>query len=130
MWDAAVAYWRTLPSDPGVTYDREIEIDCSTLAPQLTWGTSPPQVLAVDGRVPAPTDIADPGTRKLHERALEYMQLTPGTSADPNFAATWLNQSCDQAKRRSLTAARRTEQADQQPCSTVRYMASTPGAAS
>src|SRR5689334_15639565 len=70
-WDRAVAYWRTLPSDEGATFDREITIDCAEIRPQVTWGTSPQQVQSIDGRVPDPTGITDPAVRALTERALE-----------------------------------------------------------
>ena len=58
-WDRAVAYWRTLPTDDGAAFDREVTIDCDGLAPQVTWGTSPQQVIAIDARVPDPSRGAD-----------------------------------------------------------------------
>ncbi|MCC7275918.1 MAG: 3-isopropylmalate dehydratase, partial [Alphaproteobacteria bacterium] len=64
-WDRAVAYWRTLPSDGDATFDHEVAIDCADVRPQVTWGTSPQQVVAVDGRVPDPSTVADPGARGL-----------------------------------------------------------------
>jgi 3-isopropylmalate/(R)-2-methylmalate dehydratase large subunit len=78
-FDAAVTRWRKLPTDPGAKFDRSIRIDASALAPQVTWGTNPGQVVAVDGRVPSPSDLADASARKSAERALEYMGLLPGT---------------------------------------------------
>ncbi|MGE3604086.1 MAG: 3-isopropylmalate dehydratase large subunit [Lautropia sp.] len=78
-WDAAVAYWRTLPSDPGAMFDAEVTVDCSRIRPQVTWGTSPQQVAGVDASVPDPAAIEDPGARQLLERALEYVKLAPGT---------------------------------------------------
>jgi 3-isopropylmalate/(R)-2-methylmalate dehydratase large subunit len=78
-WDRAVAYWRTLPSDEGAVFDHEVHIDCAEIAPQVTWGTSPQQVAAIDGVVPDPSSVSDPGTRTLVERAIEYMRLAPGT---------------------------------------------------
>jgi 3-isopropylmalate/(R)-2-methylmalate dehydratase large subunit len=77
-WDNAVAYWRSLPSDPDAKFDREIAIDCSNLLPQVTWGTSPQHVVDITGKVPAPTDFSDAGARALVEKALEYQQLKPG----------------------------------------------------
>ena len=77
-WDGAVDYWRTLRSDDGARFDREIGFDCDTLAPQMTWGISPQQVVAIDGRVPDPADAADSEARSLSEKALAYMQLEPG----------------------------------------------------
>ena len=78
-WDRAVAYWRTLPSDPGAVFDAEVTVDVAAIRPQVTWGTSPQQVAAVDAAVPDPSAVADPGARALLERALEYIQLAPGT---------------------------------------------------
>lgn len=77
--EKAVAHWRTLATDPDAVFDREITIDCAAIRPQVTWGTSPQQVGPIDGRVPDPADIADPGTRALLERAIEYIRLPPGT---------------------------------------------------
>ena len=79
-WDAAVAYWRSLPTEPGAAFDREVAIDCSTLEPQVTWGISPQQVTSIEGRVPDPADAQDSEARTLAERALGYMQLEPGTA--------------------------------------------------
>jgi 3-isopropylmalate/(R)-2-methylmalate dehydratase large subunit len=82
IWDAAVEFWRTLPSDPGAQFDKEVTIDCSEIRPQVTWGNSPQQVAAIDGRVPDPSSEADPALRGLLERALEYMQLKPGMALE------------------------------------------------
>jgi 3-isopropylmalate/(R)-2-methylmalate dehydratase large subunit len=76
-WDAALAYWRMLASDEDATFDCEHVFDCSELEPQVTWGTDPSQVLGISGRVPDPT-TADPSRRAAMERALAYMDLTPG----------------------------------------------------
>ncbi len=76
-WDLAVRYWRTLQSDPNATWDTVVELDASTVAPQVTWGTSPEMVVAVDGRVPDPEREKDAGKRDAIERALVYMALTP-----------------------------------------------------
>jgi 3-isopropylmalate/(R)-2-methylmalate dehydratase large subunit len=78
-WDKAVAYWRGLATDAGAVFDREVEIDCRDIAPQVTWGTTPQHVVAVDGRIPDPAGLADAEARHQVERALAYMQLTPGT---------------------------------------------------
>jgi 3-isopropylmalate/(R)-2-methylmalate dehydratase large subunit len=79
IWDDAVRFWRTLPSDPGAAFDKEVTIDCDRIAPHVTWGTSPQQVGPIDGRIPDPSREADPALRGLLERALDYMQLAPGT---------------------------------------------------
>jgi 3-isopropylmalate/(R)-2-methylmalate dehydratase large subunit len=78
MWDQAVAYWRTLPSDDGAVYDTEITLNAADIAPQVTWGTSPEDVLPITATVPAPTDFADAGKQQAAERALAYMGLTAG----------------------------------------------------
>ncbi|WP_374447627.1 3-isopropylmalate dehydratase large subunit [Stella sp.] len=77
-WEQAVAYWRTLPTDPGAVYDKEVRIDAAAIAPQVTWGTSPEDVLPITARVPNPAEIADEAKRAAMERALAYMGLTPG----------------------------------------------------
>ncbi len=78
-WEQAVAFWKTLPSDPGALYDTEIRIDAAKIAPQVTWGTSPEDVLPITGAVPNPADIADADKRAAMERSLDYMGLKPGT---------------------------------------------------
>ncbi|OGW60575.1 MAG: 3-isopropylmalate dehydratase large subunit [Nitrospirae bacterium RIFCSPHIGHO2_01_FULL_66_17] len=78
-FDAAVARWKVLPGDPGAAFDRTLRIDARTLTPQVTWGTNPGQVVAVDARVPDPAEFGDPNARKSAERALDYMGLRPGT---------------------------------------------------
>ena len=78
-WDDAVAYWRTLPTDEGATFDAEVFIDADELAPFVTWGTNPGQGSSLSATVPNPAEIADPNERAAAERALEYMDLTPGT---------------------------------------------------
>lgn len=78
MWDQAVASWRMLPSDPNAVFDREVVIDVDAIAPQITWGTSPEHVVAVDGVIPDPAAEADPVRRRAMEAALAYMDLTPG----------------------------------------------------
>ncbi len=79
-WELAESYWRTLPSDPGAAYDTEVRMDAGDLAPHVTWGTSPQDVLPITGRVPDPADEADEGRRAAMERALEYMALEAGTA--------------------------------------------------
>ncbi|MEQ1805940.1 MAG: 3-isopropylmalate dehydratase large subunit, partial [Burkholderiaceae bacterium] len=76
-WDMAVSYWRGLQSDADAKWDAVVELDASQVAPQVTWGTSPEMVVAVDGRVPDPEREKDPGKRDAIERALTYMALTP-----------------------------------------------------
>ena len=76
-WDLAVTYWRGLQSDRGAKWDAVVELDASQIAPQVTWGTSPEMVVAVDGRVPDPEREKDAAKRGAIERALTYMALAP-----------------------------------------------------
>ncbi len=78
-WDAAVANWQSLPSDPGAVYDSEIRLDAAAIAPQVTWGTSPQDVVAITGAVPVPGEIADEDRRQAMLRSLDYMGLRAGT---------------------------------------------------
>ena len=78
-WEAAVAYWKTLPSDPGATYDKEVTLKASDIAPQVTWGTSPQDVVPVTGRTPDPAAESDPNKKAAIERSLKYMGLAPNT---------------------------------------------------
>ena len=77
MWDRALAHWRTLSSDDDAVFDRDVTVDCSDLAPQITWGTDPGQVVSVDGRAPDPAALPAE-SRAPVERALAYMGLKPG----------------------------------------------------
>ncbi len=76
--DAALSWWRQLPSDPGALFDREVVIDGTAIAPLVTWGTSPEDVVPVTGVVPAPGSFADASKREAASRSLAYMGLTPG----------------------------------------------------
>jgi len=78
-WDRAAAYWRTLQSDPGAKFDREVTLDAREIKPHVTWGTSPEMVVAVDEAVPDPDREKDSLRREGMERALKYMGLTPRT---------------------------------------------------
>ncbi|MGI8392814.1 3-isopropylmalate dehydratase large subunit [Leucobacter sp. W1038] len=78
-WDAAVEYWKTLPTDEGAVFDAEVFIDANELEPFVTWGTNPGQGVLLSDRVPNPADIADPNQRAAAERALEYMDIAAGT---------------------------------------------------
>jgi len=78
QWESAVADWKTLVSDPGTSFDREVSIDASRIVPQVTWGTSPEDALPVTGVVPDPAEQPDPRVRERMERAMRYMDLRPG----------------------------------------------------
>lgn len=77
-WEAALARWRTLPSDEGAVYDRTVTLDASALAPMITFGTNPGMGMPITGRIPNPASFFDPIQRAAHEKALRYMGLTPG----------------------------------------------------
>ncbi|MEX2318939.1 MAG: 3-isopropylmalate dehydratase large subunit, partial [Bauldia sp.] len=78
-WDMAMRYWETLASEEGARFDREVKLDASKLPPLVTWGTSPENVVTVNGKVPDPSGIEDPDKRRAVERSLAYMGLTPNT---------------------------------------------------
>jgi 3-isopropylmalate/(R)-2-methylmalate dehydratase large subunit len=77
-WDAAVAAWRQLPTDPGARYDRTITLDAASLTPMITYGTNPGMGMPIDGRVPDPDAVADASQRQALDKALRYMNLQPG----------------------------------------------------
>ena len=77
-WDQAVAYWRTLPTDPGAQFDRTVEIDTGSIAPSVTWGTSPEDVVPIVGAVPDPESFEEPAKREAAKKSLAYMGLEPG----------------------------------------------------
>ncbi|MET0193039.1 MAG: 3-isopropylmalate dehydratase large subunit [Hyphomicrobiaceae bacterium] len=79
MWDQAVKFWETLQSDDGAHVDRHVRLDAALLPPTVTWGTSPEDVVTIEGMVPDPARLTDEGKRAKMARALEYMGLTPGT---------------------------------------------------
>ena len=78
LWDQALAYWRTLPSDPGAHYDKKVVLSADEIAPMVTWGTSPEQVAPITQAIPDPAAEADLDRRQRMERALAYMDLRPG----------------------------------------------------
>ena len=77
-WEQAVAYWQSLPSDPGAKYDREVTLNAADIAPQVTWGTSPQDVSPITGAVPNPGDFAEASRQQAIARSLNYMGLEPG----------------------------------------------------
>ena len=101
----AVDYWKTLPSDPGATFDRELELDVSALAPQVSWGTSPGMVADVTGAVPDPESFAEENMRKAARRALDYMGLQPGTPIEEIRIDRVFIGSCTNSRIEDLRAA-------------------------
>ncbi|WP_375393636.1 3-isopropylmalate dehydratase large subunit [uncultured Sphingomonas sp.] len=104
-WDRAMAYWRTLPSDPGAAYDRVVRLDASDIAPALTWGTSPEDVVAITGVVPDPESFADPSKQAAARKSLDYMGLTPGTAMQDVAVQHVFIGSCTNSRIEDLRAA-------------------------
>jgi 3-isopropylmalate/(R)-2-methylmalate dehydratase large subunit len=104
-WEAAVAHWRTLHSDPGAHFDRIVELDAAQIVPQVTWGTSPEMVLPVDGRVPDPDAEKDAARRGGIERALAYMGLEPNKAITDIFVDKVFIGSCTNSRIEDLRAA-------------------------
>jgi 3-isopropylmalate/(R)-2-methylmalate dehydratase large subunit len=106
-WDEALAYWKSLPSDPEAQFDRVVEIDATTLAPAVTWGTNPGMVVPVTERVPDPQRFPSEAERGAALRALEYMGLRPGTPMQEVAVNRVFIGSCTNARLEDLRAAAR-----------------------
>jgi 3-isopropylmalate/(R)-2-methylmalate dehydratase large subunit len=104
-WDRALSYWRSLPSDTGATFDREVRLDGDAIAPTVTWGTSPQDALPITGRVPDPATVAEAGRRQSLERALGYMGLTAGTPLTEIVVNRVFIGSCTNSRLEDLRAA-------------------------
>ncbi len=104
-WDEAVAHWKTLPTDEGATFDRELHIDAATLAPAVTWGTSPGMTTTIDASVPTLDEAPTEADRKSFERAYEYMALKPGTPMEEIAIDTVFLGSCTNGRIEDLRAA-------------------------
>ncbi len=104
-WEAAVAYWRTLATDPGATYDRTVVIDAGDIAPNVTWGTSPEDVVPITGIVPDPMSFADPSKQEAAQKSLAYMGLTPGTPMQDVVVENIFIGSCTNSRIEDLRAA-------------------------
>ena len=104
-WERAVAWWRTLPTDAGAAYDRSVRLDAGEIAPSLTWGTSPEDVVPVTGAVPDPDSFADPSKREAARKSLAYMGLAPGTRMQDIAVDRIFIGSCTNSRIEDLRAA-------------------------
>ena len=104
-WDAAVAYWKSLTTDAGAAYDRTVLIDAAEIVPNVTWGTSPEDVVPITGVVPDPESFADPSKQEAARKSLDYMGLTPGTRMQDVPVENIFIGSCTNSRIEDLRAA-------------------------
>jgi 3-isopropylmalate/(R)-2-methylmalate dehydratase large subunit len=107
LWEQALDYWRTLSSEEGATYDRQLLIDAAELVPYVSWGTNPSMVVPVTDRVPDPASMAEETAREAAERALTYMDLKPGTAMQDIGLDRVFIGSCTNSRIEDLDAAAR-----------------------
>ncbi|MFZ5779476.1 MAG: 3-isopropylmalate dehydratase large subunit [Pseudomonadota bacterium] len=106
-WDRAVAFWRSLPSEEGAAFDREVDLDAAAIVPMVTWGTSPEDALPITGRVPEPSSAADAAKKDSMARALDYMGLVPGTPLEQVAVDRVFIGSCTNSRIEDLREAAR-----------------------
>ncbi len=104
-WEAAVAYWRSLATDPGASYDKVVVIDAADIAPSVTWGTSPEDVVPITGIVPDPASFADPSKQAAAAKSLAYMGLEPGTRMQDVAIENIFIGSCTNSRIEDMRAA-------------------------
>jgi 3-isopropylmalate/(R)-2-methylmalate dehydratase large subunit len=104
-WEQALDAWRALPTDDGASFDHEIELDGSGIAPHVSWGTNPGQVISIEDAVPDPESMADPGSREAAARALAYMGLRAGTPIRDIAVDTIFIGSCTNSRIEDLRLA-------------------------
>jgi len=104
-WDRAVEYWKSLPTDAGASYDKVVTLDAADIAPSLTWGTSPEDVVQITGIVPDPMSFADPSKQEAAKKSLDYMGLAPGTRMQDVAVENIFIGSCTNSRIEDLRAA-------------------------
>lgn len=104
-WDKAVAWWRSIATDPGAVYDKTVVINAADIQPTVTWGTSPEDTVAITGVVPAPASFADPSKQEAAQKSLDYMGLTPGQKLSEVEVQNVFIGSCTNSRIEDMRAA-------------------------